>query len=170
VAKDLEAAVAQTVGPVVAAHGCSLYDVEVAGGGRARTVRVYVDRDGGVDLDTVTAVTHDVSGALDGCAALGGPYLLEVSSPGLERPLRRPEHYRGARGQTVSVTFHTDAGPRRVRGVLVEAGDDGATIDVDGERTEIAYDAVTKARTVFEWGPRPRPGPRARAKERTAKR
>ncbi|GIU87314.1 MAG: ribosome maturation factor [Acidimicrobiia bacterium] len=167
---DVEAAVVRAVAPAVAAHGCCVYDVEVTGAGRSRTVRVFVDRDGGVDLDTVTAVTQGVSDALDACAALGGPYLLEVSSPGLERRLRRPEHYRAAIGETVSVTFHTDAGPRRVRGVLVAADDERAVVEADGDRTEVAYAAVTKARTVFEWGPAPRPGARARAQERTAKR
>ena len=106
------------VGPVVDALGCRLYDVEVAGSGRQRTVRVLVDRDGGVDLDTVTAATHAISPALDDADGLAGPFLLEVSSPGLERPLRRREHYdaRGRRDWSRSGITPT-AGPQRVRGV-----------------------------------------------------
>ena len=94
---------------------------------------------------------------------LNGPYLLEVSSPGLERPLRTPEHFAGAIGQTVSISHHTDAGPRRRTRRLVDAGERRLLVEVDGEREEIAYDAITKAHTVFEWGP----APRQRAKRRT---
>jgi ribosome maturation factor RimP len=154
--------------PLVGALGCRLYDVEISGGGRARTVRVLIERDGGVDLDAITAATQAISSALDeasstngstdGAIARGidGPFVLEVSSPGVERPLRRPEHYHGAVGETVTITYHTETGPRRARGVLAEAGDEQCVVEVDGTPVPIAYDAVTKARTVFEWGPQPR--------------
>ena len=171
-AKDVEAAVRETVAPVVAALGCALYDVEVSGSGKGRTVRVLVDREGGVDLDAVTATTQVVSPALDACELLSGPYLLEVSSPGVERPLRRPEHFRAAVGQAVTVNYHTDSGPRRARGALLRADDHRVVVDEEGRRVEIAYEAITKARTVFEWGPQPRPGRSpgsgsTRARERT---
>jgi ribosome maturation factor RimP len=152
------------VGPVVDARGCRLYDVEVQGAGRQRTVRVLVDRDGGVDLDAITDLTRDLSPVLDDAPGLPGPYLLEVSSPGLERPLRRPEHFAAARGETVTITHHTEAGPRRVRGVLVDAATDHCVVEHDGAREEIPYAAITKARTVFEWGPPPRE--RAKKKQR----
>jgi ribosome maturation factor RimP len=144
------------VGPLVDAAGCRLYDIELSGSGRAPTLRVLIDRDGGVDLDAITDVTRSISGALDDSDAVGGPFLLEVSSPGLERPLRREEHFRGAIGETVSMTFHTETGPRRVRGELVEAGSDTCIVATEGERVVVPYDALTKARTVFEWG-RPQP-------------
>ncbi|MGQ0825976.1 MAG: ribosome maturation factor RimP [Actinomycetota bacterium] len=161
--------VRSAVAPVLAGLGCTCYDVEITGRGAGRTVRVLVDRDGGVDLETITAVTQAVSPVLDDTPALGtGPYLLEVSSPGIERPLRTPDHYRGAIGAEVSVRYHTAEGPRRVRGVLADAGDTHCVVAVDGAREEISYTNVTQARTVFEWGPQPRPGPsRPRAKERT---
>jgi ribosome maturation factor RimP len=145
--------------PLVGALGCRLYDVEIAGSGRARTVRVLIDRDGGVDLDAITAATQAISSALDDSAmngAISGPFVLEVSSPGVERPLRRPEHYRTAVGEAVTITYQTEAGPRRVRGILTEAGDDHCVVEADGTSEAIAYDAVTKARTVFEWGRQPR--------------
>jgi ribosome maturation factor RimP len=146
--------------PVVGALECRLYDVEITGAGRARTVRVLIDRDGGVDLEAITAATQAISSALDDSPpvsrAIDGPFVLEVSSPGVERPLRRPEHYRGAVGETVTITYHTESGPRRARGILAEAGDEQCVVEVDGTRVPIAYDAVTKARTVFEWGAQPR--------------
>ncbi len=94
---------------------------------------------------------------------INGSYLLEVSSPGIERALRRPEHYSSALGEEVSVKFHTGAGPRRVRGVLRRF--DGATCVVEtdeGIDEEIAIADVTQARTVFEWGPQARPTPGAK--------
>ena len=158
--------VSAAVGPAVAATGCTLYDVEVAGKGPQRTVRVLVDREGGVDLDAVTEVTKAISPALEQLDSLDGPYLLEVSSPGVERPLRLPEHYARAQGETVTIKFHTESGPNRLRGTLVDSNDERCVVDVDGELREIAFADVTQARTVFEWGPQPRPGKsRARAKE-----
>jgi ribosome maturation factor RimP len=154
------------VGPLVGALGCRLYDVEVAGAGRTRTVRVLIDRDGGVDLDAITAATQAISTALDDSTAVTGPFLLEVSSPGVERPLRRPEHYARAIGETVTITYHTESGPRRARGTLIEAGDERCAVESDGAREEIAYAAVTKARTVFEWGPEPRERSRKTARTR----
>ena len=108
------AVIVDAVEPVVAALGLELYDVEVSGTGRATVVRVLVDREGGIDLDAVGAAAEAISPVLDGdraCRACSpGPYALEVSSPGLERPLRTPEHFRRAVGATVSVKL---AGPPR---------------------------------------------------------
>jgi ribosome maturation factor RimP len=151
-------AVRAAVEPAVAALGLDVYDVELLGGAAARTLRVTVTRAGGVDLEAITAATHAVSPIVDDAAPVGGSYLLEVSSPGIERALRLPAHYRAAVGEEVSVKFHTGAGPRRVRGVL--RGFDGVhctvETDDDGVVEEIAIADVTQARTVFEWGPQPR--------------
>jgi ribosome maturation factor RimP len=160
-------AVRAAVEPVVVALGVAVYDVELLGGAGARTLRVTVTRDGGVDLETITAVTHAVSPIVDGTSTIGGSYLLEVSSPGVERALRRPEHFREALGEEVSVKFHTDAGPRRVRGVLRAFDGDHCVIESDdGGDEEIAITAITQARTVFEWGPQPRQGSKTRSRAR----
>jgi ribosome maturation factor RimP len=152
------------VEPVVAAQGLELYDVELAGGGGARTLRVTVTRSGGVDLEAITAVTRAVSPLVDSFDAVSGPFLLEVSSPGIERALRRVEHYAGAVGEQVSVKYLTTDGPRRVHGVLEGVNDAAcAVITDDGEREEIDLGAVTQARTVFEWGREARPGRSGRA-------
>jgi ribosome maturation factor RimP len=150
------------VAPAVAALGLELYDVELLGGAGSRTLRVTVSRPGGVDLDAITEATRAVSPAVDAADAIPGSYLLEVSSPGVERALRVPEHYRGALGEQVSVKFHTSEGPRRERGTLVDVDDARVVLEnEDGERNEIGLADVTQARTVFEWGPQPKP---ARAK------
>jgi ribosome maturation factor RimP len=146
------AVIVDAVEPVVSALGLELYDVEVSGSGRATVVRVLIDRAGGIDLDAVGRASEAISPVLDGdrvARALPGPYSLEVSSPGLERPLRKPEHYRRAVGTAVSVKT---AG-RRVRGVVSDADDDGFDLTLDdGTRERISYTDVVQARTVFEWG------------------
>jgi ribosome maturation factor RimP len=168
---DQAEAVRAAVAPLVDALGLELYDVELLGHGAARTLRVSIAAPDGIDLDAITATTNAISPVLDTLPELTGPYLLEVSSPGVERSLRLPSHYRGAVGEQVAVKYHTDAGPRRVKGTLVAAGDGDVTVDVDGTLQRISYTDVTHARTVFEWEPKPPPGSpsksRTRAKERT---
>jgi ribosome maturation factor RimP len=152
--------------PVLATLGLEVFDVQLTGSGRASTVRVIVDRDGGVDLDAITAASERIQPALDDL----GPYALEVSSPGLERPLRRPEHFRRAVGETVSVKIRdadADGEVRRLRGELVSADERGVTVHVDdtdgGEHVD--YDQIIKARTVFEWGAAPKTPKRTKKKQ-----
>jgi ribosome maturation factor RimP len=145
--------VRELVAPVLEADGLELFDVEY-GGGR---VVVLADRPGGVDLDALTEATHRISALLDREDPVPGRYVLEVSSPGLERPLRTPEHFRRFVGTTVAVKTKPDVeGDRRVRGELSEADDAGCV--VGGRR--LAYADIERAKTVFEWGPAPRPAPK----------
>jgi len=143
--------------PAVAELGLDLYDVDVSGSGRARVLRVLIDREGGIDLEAIADATQAISPLLDAPpldSAVSGPYALEVSSPGLERPLRTPAHYARAVGQTVSVKIraHDDQGARRVRGTIVAADDAGFELTLDDGSTErLGYDDA-KTRTVFEWG------------------
>lgn len=146
------------VEPIVADAGLELFDLELAGG----VLRVTVDRPEGVDLQAIAATTRAVSRALDDADPIAGRYTLEVSSPGLERALRTPAHFRWAIGREVTIkTVPTFDGPRRVAGTLVGADDDHVTLTVDEPvdgPCELAYDDIERARTVFSWGPTPRPG------------
>ena len=159
--------VRDVVVPILDERGVDLYDVELTG----ETVRVLVDRDGGVDLDALGELTRSISGALDAADPLPGRYTLEVSSPGLERPLRTPDHFRAAVGKQVSVkTRPGTVGDRRLDGELVDADDEAATVAAaDGEH-RVAYVDVERARTVFEWGPAPKPGSPSKGKQQKAKR
>lgn len=140
------------VEPVLTPIGLELFDVQFTGSGRARTVRVVVDRDGGVDLDAITAASERIQPVLDDLDVLG-PFALEVSSPGLERPLSRPEHFRRAVGETVSVKVRDTGGEaRRVRGALVGVDERGITVEADNAAEHFDYDQIIQARTVFEWG------------------
>jgi ribosome maturation factor RimP len=145
--------VRELIEPVLAAGGFELVDVQFARG----ALQIFVDRPGGIDLDAVAAVSTTVSQLLDEADPIPGTYTLEVSSPGLERPLRRPEHFRRFVGTTVAVkTLPEVEGERRIQGALEAADDEG--IVVAGRR--LRYDEVERARTVFEWGPAPKPGSR----------
>jgi ribosome maturation factor RimP len=161
-------AIRDAVAPIIAGLGLELYDVELNGGGGTRTLRVTIDRAGGVDLDAITDVTRALSPVLDDDSTLPGSFLLEVSSPGVERTLRTPAHYFGARGCTVSIKVRTESGTERVHGVLVDSDDERCAIETDGKRAELRYSDITQARTVFEWGPQPRPGQRRAGEAATA--
>ncbi|MGF1597735.1 MAG: ribosome maturation factor RimP [Acidimicrobiales bacterium] len=187
---DVEQRVSELLAPVVATLGVELVDVEFAGG----TLRVVVDRpeddsapsdlptptrEGdalppGVTTAQLAEVNRLVSPLLDQHDPIPGRYTLEVSSPGLERPLRRPAHVRRAVGEDIIVKLAAPAEPRRLKGRLVEVADtsDAAddilmtidAIEIDGvdldqsERRTVALSDVASARTVFLWGPAPKPG------------
>jgi len=143
--------------PIAADLGVELVDVEHVGG----IVRVTIDRDGGPDIEVISQVTRGLSRALDSADPVPGRYTLEVSSPGLERPLRTPAHFRRAVGSDVTIKTRASVeGERRLQGLLAGADDDHITVrdpDTSAERT-LRYDEIEKARTVFAWGPGPKPG------------
>ncbi|MGI8758201.1 MAG: ribosome maturation factor RimP [Acidimicrobiales bacterium] len=156
---------ARLVPPLLEPRGLHLYDVEHAGG----TLRVLVDRSGGVDLDLLAEVTRELSSALDAVDPVPGRYTLEVSSPGLERPLRRPDHFSAAVGNRVRVkTSRGTEGDRRVEGTLVAADDEGIAIEEEGGLRRLRYAEVERARTVFEWEPAGRRPTPSRGKATTS--
>ena len=148
--------VTELVAPIVADFGLELYDLEHAGG----VLKVIVDRDGGVDLDAIAAVTRNVSRELDHADPIPGRYTLEVTSPGLERPLRTQAHFARAIGAKVHVRTRPGVeGDRRVTGVLTTADSVGFVVQPDGEpERRLRYDDIDRARTVFEWVRGEKPG------------
>jgi len=143
------------VEPPLTEHGFELVDVERQG----TVVRVTVDRPDGLDLDGVTEATKLVNELLDATDLMGDRTTLEVSSPGVERPLRTPAHYRRFVGTEVAVKLRAGVeGERRLAGVLEQADDDGVV--VGGRR--VAYADIEKARTVFVWPPASRKAPQKR--------
>ena len=146
------------VDPICAELAVELVDLEYAGG----VVRVTIDRPGGVDMDAIAAATRAISRSLDVHDPIAGRFHLEVSSPGLERALRTPAHFQRAVGSKVRLKIRAGVeGDRRIDGELTAADDDGCTVALaapaGGER-RVRYEDIERARTVFEWGPAPKPG------------
>jgi len=151
--------IADIVAPALELAGAELYDVTYGGG----VLTVAVDRPGGVDTAALAALTRTVSFLLDERDPVPGSYTLEVTSPGLERKLRLPRHFRGAVGSTISVTARLDGASKRIRGALREADDTGIVVQGDDGARRIDYDDITRAKTVFEWAPTPKPGSQRKA-------
>lgn len=131
-----------------------LWDVEMGGQPGRSILRVFVDGEtGAVDLDTVAEVSEELSRALDLRDPIPGRYTLEVSSPGLERTLREPEHFALSVGKTVTVKTRevVYGNGHRIDGKLIGAGDDVVKLAVDEAEVAVPYDAIKSARTIFEW-------------------
>src|SRR5215472_4684901 len=136
--------------PAVAAAGMDLESVRVTVAGRRRLLRVVVDSDRGVSLDDAAIVSRDVSAALDATDVMGDvPYTLEVSSPGVDRPLIEPRHWRRAAGRLVRVKAAAEG---TVQGRVLATDDDGVTIDVDGANRRFAYGDLSAGAVQVEFG------------------
>ena len=140
------------VRPVVEGAGLELFDVSFDGAGGRRVLRVTVDRDGGLDLDTIAAISEKIARRLDLEGFGEGHYQLEVSSPGIERPLRTPTHFARAIDAVVKVRTAVPIDGATVHtGVLVASDDDRITVEVDGVRRRLPLAEVSSARTVADW-------------------
>ena len=148
---DVAARVSDLVEPLLSRAGHELYDVVMSGA----TLHVYVA--GSVDLDELGRLTRAISTALDDADPIPDRYTLEVSTPGLERTLRTPRHFSAAVGEQVKVKTTPDCEVRRLDGLLTAADDEGFVVDTGTEQRRLSYRDVERARTVFEWGPPPKP-------------
>jgi ribosome maturation factor RimP len=140
------------IAPVVAAAGYDLEDLAVSRAGRRHLVRVVVDADGGVSLDAVADLSHDLSSAIDAEEEakgdlIAGEYVLEVSSPGIDRPLTQPRHWRRNVGRLVAV----QAGGERLTGRVGAADEDGVTLDVTGAPRRFGYGDLGPGRVQVEF-------------------
>ncbi len=135
--------------PLLREHGIDVEDVEVSSAGRRKLVRVLVDKDGGVTLDEVAGATTAISGLLDDNDVLDdAPYTLEVTSPGVDRPLTAPRHWRRNVDRLVAAQLSDGS---TCTGRITEASDRSATLDVDGSSRTLAYADVVKARVEIEF-------------------
>ncbi len=154
--------VTSLVAPIVTDLGLDLYDIEYTGG----IVRIVVDTQpggpAGVSLENIALITRLVSREFDHSDPVPGRYTLEVTSPGLERTLRLPRHFVREVGKTIAVRLSSALdGQRRIRGDLVSASEDTIVVRLtDNALTEVTIplSIVERAKTVFQWGPTPKPG------------
>ncbi|MFG6190936.1 ribosome maturation factor RimP [Nonomuraea sp. JJY05] len=135
--------------PVVSAEGLDLEDITVTQAGKRRLLRVIVDRDGGVSLDDVADVSQAVSAALDDDDSMGqSAYTLEVSSPGVDRPLTEPRHWRRAAKRLVKAEMRDGS---VVEGRILAADEAGVDLDVAGAARRLDYEDLTRGRVQVEF-------------------
>ncbi|MEJ2177604.1 MAG: ribosome maturation factor RimP [Gammaproteobacteria bacterium] len=138
--------------PSVESLGYELLHIEFAGSG-GNILRLYIDAPGGIEIDDCESVSRQVSLILDVEDPVKNAYTLEVSSPGLDRPLVKPEHFQKFSGELAKIVMHTHVlGRRRFTGKLIEADDTQVVLEADGESYELPYEQMESARLepVFE--------------------
>jgi ribosome maturation factor RimP len=140
---------ARLLEPTVESLGFELADLELRIGGKSGVVRIFIDSPEGIGLKDCEAVSRSVSALLDVEDPLPGHYVLEVSSPGLDRKLTKPEHFRRFVGQEVRVQMRFPIeGRRRFRGSLHAAGDETIEVEVDGVMHTLPMATIDSARLV----------------------
>jgi ribosome maturation factor RimP len=144
---DLATTLTALLEPRAEEHGLMLVAVEVVGHKSEPTVRVYLDREGGIDIDAIAAANEWVGATLDDLKELSGTYTLEVSSPGIERPLRKLVDFARFVGSTADIRTDVLVDRRKRFGGTI-AGVEGSDVlvDVDGTTYRVPHDAIVKAK------------------------
>ena len=151
VKNGLIATLETTLEPAAAEHGLELVAVEVAGADRRPLVRVFLDQDGGIDVDALTAANGWIAPVVEEAVDGEGSFVLEVSSPGTDRPLRRLEDFERFAGEEVAIkTFRPIDGRRRFAGTLAGVEGDDVLVDVEDARHRLPHEAIAKARLHVE--------------------
>jgi ribosome maturation factor RimP len=152
--RELEAHVSNLIEPLLQREGYELVAVEILGSGPATILRIYIDKQGGVSIDDCATVSEAVSAMLDVEDPIESNYDLEVSSPGLDRPLRKPSDYEKFAGQKVKIKTY---GPlegtdnrKMFPGILKGISGEKVSVDVDGTVFAVPLEAIAKANLV--WG------------------
>jgi ribosome maturation factor RimP len=133
---------------IVESCGVSLYDTEVANEFDKKIFRIYITSKEGISLDKCAEISRILSPIFDLEPPLEGEYLFEVSSPGIERKLTKPEHYNASIGEKVKMKLKTK---EKFIGLLEAFDGNVASVRVENELKQIALDEIESARTYFEW-------------------
>jgi ribosome maturation factor RimP len=143
---------------VATGHGVEVLELALRGQGRGRVLSVIIDAEEPVEADVVEVVSKDLSRALDQDDPVAGSYTLEVSTPGLSRPLQTRRDFRRQRGHEVSIVRAGSAdtaegvpGETPVQGVVVDADDEAVTLEMDGSQVRIPLSEVVQGKVVLPW-------------------
>jgi ribosome maturation factor RimP len=140
--------------PLAASEGMEVLDIELRreGSRGGRVLRVYLDKEGGPKMDELSKVSHGLSELLDSLDIVDGAYTLEVSSPGINRPLKKPEHFHRFVGKKVRVrTRDMIQGRRSFLGPLVEVSPESILINQDGMKLEIPFSMIERSNYEHDW-------------------
>jgi ribosome maturation factor RimP len=140
--------------PLAETQGLEIIDIELRreGGRSGRVLRLYLDKEGGPNMDDLSQVSRELSAILDVHDIVEGAYTLEVSSPGINRPLKLPQHFKRFVGKTIRVrTRELVQGRRSFLGSLLDVMDDKIAVNQDGTRFEIPFAVIEKANYEHDW-------------------
>jgi ribosome maturation factor RimP len=137
--------------PLARRRGLDLVEVAVKGGGGRRLVRVIVDRKGGVGLTDCQELSRELSDALDEEDPVDGRYSLEVTSPGVDYPLRDRAAFDRVEGRLVLVHRAADGVPTQLRGAVRAAEPDAVVLEVEGDEVRVPYHQIVKATQALPW-------------------
>ena len=140
--------------PLATVQGMEIVDVEFRreGGRGGRVLRVYLDKEGGPNMDELSRLSRELGDLLDQRDAIDGPYTLEVSSPGINRPLKRPEHFARFVGKRIRVrTRDKIEGRRAFLGILDAVVEDRITLKQDGAEFQIPFSMIEKSNYEHDW-------------------
>ena len=141
----------QILEPIASKMGLDLEDVEIKSAGKHSIVQVSIDKDGGINLDEVAQISNQISEALDAKDVLGEkPYTLEVGSPGIDRALTLPRHWRRNNGRLVKINF----GSNSEIGRIIESDEEKVSLEVKGKTRSINFDKIDKAFIQVEFNPK----------------
>lgn len=147
----IEETLNQLLEPVVVGMGCELVGIEYRGNPKNGLLRLYIDKPGGVDLDDCTRVSRQVSGVLDVEDPISGHYTLEVSSPGLDRPIFKTADYDRFAGEQIRLRLQAPLdGRRRIAGVLRGLRGDQVVVDENGTEINVPLSQIEKANLELE--------------------
>jgi ribosome maturation factor RimP len=140
--------------PLAAQEGMEIIDVEFRreGGRAGRVLRLYLDKEGGPNMDDISRVSRALSNLLDAEDAIDAAYTLEVSSPGINRPLKRPEHFARFVGKRIRVrTRDMIEGRRSFLGILSDIAGDKIVVAQDGRNYNIPFSVIEKSNYEHDW-------------------
>ena len=138
--------VRQVVEPILESQGFELVDLEYQRESRGWVLRIYLDREGGITLDDCTGVSHEVGAVLEVKDIIPNAYILEVSSPGLTRPLKKPEDFNRFRNQLVKIKLYQPLnGRRNFKGTLLGLEGETVRVEVEGQVFDIPLPSIAKA-------------------------
>ncbi len=133
---------------IVASYGAEFYDTEIAKEADSDIFRVYITHKDGVTLDLCADISNDLSPLFDVNPPLGGKYFLEVSSPGIERKLSKPRHFKSAIGERIKLKVSDGS---KLKGILKSADDNSIVLDTKEGEKEYNYSDILKAKTYYDW-------------------
>ncbi len=136
------------IAKIIEANGAALYDTEVVTEFDETIFRIYITKTGGVELDLCATISNELSPFLDVHPPMNGQYRLEVSSPGIERKLTKPVHFKNAIGEKVKIKI---PGEERLKGVLKSADDNEFVVETKHGDETLTYNQVGTAKTYFDW-------------------